>query len=100
MKIKTFLASSFFAFISVTSLSYADAEGEKTALAELVRELKALEPLIKNAESQADPKARISFEYHWLRKDINEIIQGLNDHINSPRIEPRSFEPLQGDYRR
>lgn len=85
---------------TVIGTAWADSDGEREALARIVHELRALEPLIQEAEAQADPQARIRFEYLWLRKDIAKMIQGVQDHIDGPRAEPRAVEPLRGDYRR
>ena len=81
-------------------LAVADAEGERTALASIVHELEALEPLIREAEAQANPDARIRFRYDWLRQDLSRVRQGIEEYVASPRAEPRTFPPLRGDYRR
>lgn len=78
----------------------ADADAEREALAQITNELNALEVLIRKAESQAEPDARIRFRYDWLRQDLSRIQQGIRDHINVPRPEPRTFPSLRGDYRR
>ena len=78
----------------------ADADGEREALARITHELETLEPLISEAASQANPDARIRFNYEWLRQDLTKIQQGIHGHINTPRSEPRTFPPLRGDYRR
>ena len=78
----------------------ADADGERAVLARIIHELNALEPLISEAASQANPDARIRFQYDWLRQDLNRIRQGIQAHIDAPRTEPRTFPPLRGDYRR
>ena len=87
-----------------TSLSVqfavADADGEREALARISHELQAIRPLIDQAASQANPDARIRFQYDWLRQDLNQIRLGIQDHIDTPRSEPRTFPPLHGDYRR
>jgi len=79
---------------------FADADGERDALARLSHELEALEPLMQQAEAQSDPDARIRFRYDWLRQDLSRVLQGIQDHIDTPRTEPRTFPPLRGDYRR
>jgi len=79
---------------------FADAGGEQAKLAQLVRELEALEPLMNDAKAQANPDARIRFQYGWLKQDIDRIILGIREHIDAPRSEPRTFPPLKGDYRR
>ncbi len=78
----------------------ADADGEREALARIIHELETLEPLIGEAASQANPDARIRFNFEWLRQDLTKIQQGLQEHIDAPRSEPRTFPPLRGDYRR
>ncbi len=78
----------------------ADADGEREMLARIAHEIEAIRPLIGEAESQANPDARIRFQYDWLLQDLDRIRLGLQDHIDAPRSEPRTFPPLRGDYRR
>ena len=78
----------------------ADADGERAALARIIHELQAIDPLITEAASQANPDARVRFQYDWLRQDLNRIRLGIQEHIDTPRSEPRTFPPLRGDYRR
>ncbi|RTZ78911.1 MAG: conjugal transfer protein [Gammaproteobacteria bacterium] len=78
----------------------ADPDGERAALARITHEFQALQPLIDEAAAQADPDARIRFQYDWLRQDLDRIRLGIEAHIDTPRAEPRSFPPLRGDYRR
>ncbi len=80
--------------------AFADADAERGALARVTHELEALEPLIRTAESQANPDARIRFRYDWLRQDLARMRLGIQEHIDAPRAEPRTFPPLRGDYRR
>ena len=85
-------------FIAAPAL--ADADAERGILARLIHELETLEPLIRSAESQANPDARIRFRYDWLRQDLARVQAGVQEHIDAPRAEPRTFPPLSGDYRR
>jgi RAQPRD family integrative conjugative element protein len=78
----------------------ADADGERAALARIDHELRAIVPLTVEASSQANPDARIRFQYDWLRQDIDRLRRGIQAHIDAPRSEPRTFPPLRGDYRR
>ena len=78
----------------------ADADAERESLARLIHELETIEPLIRSAESQANPDARIRFRYDWLRQDLARARAGVQEHIDAPRAEPRTFPPLRGDYRR
>jgi RAQPRD family integrative conjugative element protein len=66
----------------------------------ITHELQAIEPLITEAASQANPDVRIRFRYDWLRQDLDRIRVGIQAHIDAPRSEPRTFPPLRGDYRR
>jgi RAQPRD family integrative conjugative element protein len=78
----------------------ADAAGEREQLARVIHELQALEPLLRAAQSKANPDARVRFRYDWLRQDLQRMRLGIQEHINAPRAQPRSFPPLRGDYRR
>jgi RAQPRD family integrative conjugative element protein len=69
-------------------------------LALVIHELQALEPLLRAAQSQVNPDARVRFRYDWLRQDLQRMRLGIQEHINTPRAQPRSLPPLHGDYRR
>jgi len=99
------LVSLAFALVGLACLSpfapaVADADAEREALARIAHELEALEPRLREAASQASPDARIRFRYDWLRQDLSRVRLGIEEHINAPRAEPRTFPPLRGDYRR
>ena len=97
--VSVFLAGALAAVVPL-QLAHADAEGERAALARVIHELQALDPLVRSAESQANPDARVRFRYDWLRQDLQRVRLGIQEHINAPRAQPRSFPPLRGDYRR
>ena len=78
----------------------ADSDGEREVLARISHELQAIRPLIEQATSQSNPDTRIRFQYHWLQHDLDQIRQGIQEHIEIPRSGPRTFPPLRGDYRR
>ena len=75
-------------------------EGELEPLARLAHALNALEPLIKNAESEANADTRIRFQYSWLRQDLARVHAGIERLVNAPHTVPRAFAPLTGDHRR
>jgi len=100
MPIQRLLIIALFSACLPIQTAFADADGEREALARIAHELEALEPLIRTAESQAQPDARIRFRYDWLRQDLSRVEEGIRDHIDAPRSEPRTFPPLRGDYRR
>ena len=84
----------------LVQFAVADTDGERAALARIIHELQAIDPLITEAASQANPGARVRFQYDWLRQDLDRIRLGIQEHIDAPRSEPRTFPPLRGDYRR
>ena len=86
--------------LCVAPAAFAGADAEREALAKVIHELNALEPLIKRAEANAEQDSRIRFRYDWLRQDLKQIKDGIQSHIDSPRAQPRTFPPLRGDYRR
>ena len=100
MRITQLLVSGLLATAVPVPFAVADADGERAALARIDHELQAIEPLITEAASQANPDARIRFQYDWLRHDLDRIRRGVQAHIDAPRSEPRTFPPLRGDYRR
>lgn len=100
MRITHRLLLGLFIAVLPTKFAVADADGERAALARITHELITLEPLISEAASQANPDARVRFQYEWLRQDLGRIQQGIQDHMDAPRIGPRTFPPLRGDYRR
>ncbi len=81
-------------------LVHADADAERESLARIIHELEVIGPLLAEAKAAADPDARIRFRYDWLKKDLERIRQGIQQHIDAPRGEPRPVAPLRGDYRR
>lgn len=100
MRITQLLFLGLLGIVLPVQFAVADAEGERAALARIINELQAIEPLITEAASQANPDARIRFQYDWLRQDLERIRLGIQAHIDTPRSEPRTFPPLRGDYRR
>ena len=100
MRITQLLVTGLLTAVLPVQFAIADAGGERAALARIIHELQAIDPLITEAASQANPDARIRFQYDWLRQDLDRIRLGIREHIDAPRSEPRSFPPLRGDYRR
>ena len=100
MRITYLLVSGLLATALPLHFAVADADGERESLARITHELEAIQPLITEAAMQANPDARIRFQYDWLRQDLNRIRLGIQTHVDTPRSEPRTFLPLRGDYRR
>ena len=97
---RTIILLHVFVFGLVSPLAHGDVDGERETLARIIHELEVLEPLLAEAKAAADPDARIQFRYRWLQKDLERIRQGIQEHIDAPRAEPRAVVPLRGDYRR
>ena len=85
--------------LTCCSFAQANNEREKAALVRLIHELQALQPLVTEARQSALMDARIRLNYDWLSQDLVHIQHGIQDYLDTPRSEPRSFPPLQGDYR-
>lgn len=77
----------------------ATTEAEQEALEKIVEELDQLNKLIDKAERESDPTERIRFRYDWLRRDLKLVKNGIQDHLDAPSTEPKTFDPLEGDYR-
>lgn len=74
-------------------------DAEKDTLARLIHELDAVNPLIQEASGKALGDTRIRFNYTWLKQDLERIKSGIREYLETPSTEPRTFPPLQGDYR-
>ena len=77
----------------------ADVDSEHEALARIANELDQLRAMAAASSMQADTSTRIQFRYDWLARDLELVKRGVEDHFDTPR-QPRSVEPLKGDYRR
>jgi RAQPRD family integrative conjugative element protein len=81
------------------SPGHAITDGERTALHRLHQELIIIQPIIDEAEQNANNKNGARVEYDQLRGDIQKIERGVVDILNSQRREPRSLPLIDGDYR-
>ena len=97
---RTIILLQVFVLGLASTLVHADADAERETLARIIHELEVLEPLLAEAKAAADPDVRVRFRYDWLNKDLERIRQGIQEHIDAPRAEPRAIAPLRGDYRR
>ena len=97
---RTIILFHLFVLGLASPLVHADADAERESLARIIHELEVIGPLLAEAKAAADPDARIRFRYDWLKKDLERIRQGIQQHIDAPRGEPRPVAPLRGDYRR
>lgn len=93
---KAFLLSGF--ILLIANSLFADTEQMNTTLARINKILTQINPLINAAQDEQDPDARVKFQFDTLRSDIGKIQAGIAQQINLPSIQPRSVEPLSGDY--
>lgn len=93
------LAVLIMATVSIGPLT-ADPDAEREALANLITEIELLLPLVDEAQRHANENDRVRFRYDWLRQDVTRIRQGIQEHVDGPRMEPRSVPPLRGNYSR
>ncbi|MBE0469922.1 MAG: RAQPRD family integrative conjugative element protein [Methyloprofundus sp.] len=73
---------------------------ERRALLEILAHIEQTESLINVARAQQNPDQRIKFRYDWLNDDLHKVSRGIRDHLKAPQSQPRSVEPVLGDYRR
>lgn len=77
---------------------HAITDQERSELQRLYIELEATKVIIDVAEKSANQQDRRKVSYAALRDDLEKILQGLHDAINSERREPRSLPPVKGVY--
>lgn len=84
-------------------------EQERIYLVQLVNQLNAMLPLVMAAQKMQPPHQRVSFHYtawhddkgqrrNGLLEDVQAIKAGIEQKLNSIAIEPRSVQPVRGDY--
>ncbi len=76
-----------------------DADQEREALARIDQELALIQQLTHEAEKKRPAWRRVSFRYDALRRDLQEMRAGIQEHLDAPRMDPRKVQPLNGDYR-
>lgn len=70
-------------------------EAEKRYLIKIAEELSQLDKLAQQASENADPDARVNFDYVALRNDLQEIRRALEGHIQKPSRSPRKISDLE-----
>lgn len=79
--------------------AFADPDLEQAALKRLSVAMSQLEPMLRDAQQQADDQAAVQFRYDQLARDLRLIREGIERHLTAPRREPHRIDPLDGDYR-
>ncbi|MCY3885544.1 MAG: RAQPRD family integrative conjugative element protein [Gammaproteobacteria bacterium] len=98
MKRKTIFGVALICVLCSTA-PLATTDAEQDALEKIVDELDQLNKLIDKAERESDSTERVRFRYDWLRRDLKLVKDGIQDHLDVPSTEPKTFDPLLGDYR-
>ena len=84
--------------ITVALPASALSDGEREVLARLRGEIKALQPMIRDAQRRADHGGRRRFNYAWLRQDLARVRLGIDEYLTPGRSEPRTPTPIKGEY--
>ena len=76
------------------------ATAEQRTLSRLATELRFVLNLVRESQAQADPDARIRFDYGLLIRDLRNMIAGIEAHAVPSSASLDFIEPIPGDYRR
>ena len=76
------------------------ATAEQRTLSRLATELRFVLNLVRESQAQADPDARIRFDYGLLIRDLRNMIAGIEAHAVPNSASLDSIEPIPGDYQR
>ena len=76
------------------------ATAEQRTLSRLATELRFVLNLVRESQAQADPDARIRFDYDLLIRDLRNMIAGIEEHADPNSASLDSIEPIPGDYLR
>ncbi len=98
MVIRPILLIALLNLFSLAHPAYADTDLENADLARIKQVLNSLKPLMNEAEREQNPTARAQFHYDWLRSDLANIQQGIDEKLKQAPIEPRTVMPIKGDY--
>ena len=73
-------------------------EAEREMLAHALKEFRAIERLIAQAEAKRVNGGRIHFDYRALRTDLMRVQVGIREYLDDQRPQPRTFEQLEASY--
>ena len=76
------------------------ATAEQRSLYRLATELRFVLNLVRESQAQADPDARIRFDYGLLIRDLRNMIAGIEAHAVPNSASLDFIEPIPGDYLR
>lgn len=72
---------------------------EREELTRILHEIRYLEKSLIIARTRADEEAVTTFDYDALADDLYYISEGISDHLNRIRREPRTLPAIDGEYR-
>lgn len=88
------------ALVSAAPAVAADSPAETERLAALIRQLDALERIVKSRPPpETVGRSRYYFDYARLTADIARIRAGIDDYLRPSRAQPRDPDQLVGEYR-
>lgn len=84
-------------------------EQERVYLLQLLHQINAVQLTVLAAQKECSPDARVQFHYtayqdakgqshNGLSEDLILIQSGIEEKLNSVTIEPRTIQPISGDY--
>ncbi len=99
----------FIALMSSICTIFATTAQENSYLIQLFNQLTAMKALVLAAEKAQPRNQRVTFHYtawndneghrhNGLLEDINAIQSGIAEKLNGIASEPRTIQPLNGDY--
>ena len=92
-------------FMSIGQRVYAEEPvdepvGEREVLTRIVAELDHLQSMVNDAETQRQARGRLQFQYHWFRRDLEHVKQGVLDYLYGPNNAAVNVPPLRAGYQR
>jgi RAQPRD family integrative conjugative element protein len=89
----------FFCLIAfMPGLTFADEQLSNQYLQRALSELDAAKVYVQQAKEQEAPNQRVVFHYEDVLSDIDKIEGGIQEKFNMPKVQPRTIEPVSGDY--
>lgn len=79
-------------------LTFADEQLSNQYLQRALSELDAAKVYVQKAKEQEPPNQRVVFHYEDVMADIDKIEGGIEEKFNMPKVQPRTIEPVSGDY--
>ena len=88
----------FIGILLLASHSYAVTDGERETLQRLHNELSLIKQLIDESERFSNQSDKRKIAYQKIRSDLDILLDGIEDAIQSGRRAPRDLPPVQGVY--